>query len=269
MWDICIQKEHMNKLFYDRNKVKEINPLIDIILLSFNGIETTKNFLDRFYKHTDVNKVRLIWVENGSTDGSKEFLSEFCKNNSNFILSDGDENLGVIGGRNHGKKVSDYLSDKYFPSKYIMMLDNDQFVQPDWLEDHIGFLEKNNLDLIGVEAWIMNQGFLPIKKLDRPGGVFHYVGCGGSLFKREIVEKIGMYDEQFNPAYFEDPDFCFRSLDAGYKIGCNFGAKITHLPHQTLGKLNAQEKNKRFTDSMRKFREKWKGRRLVGIRSKI
>lgn len=257
-----------NNLYYSK-KVKEQNPLVDLILLSYNGLDTTKAFLDRFYKHTDISKVRLIWVENGSTDGTKEFLKELIDSEDNFVYSDGEDNLGVIGGRNHGYKVSTYLSETFFPAKYIMMLDNDQFVQPDWLEDHVGFLEQKNLDFIGVEAWIMNAGYLPVKKLERPGGVFHYVGCGGSLFKKEIPDSIGMYDDQFNPAYFEDPDFCFRALDAGYKVGWNSGAKITHLPHQTLGKLNQKDKNDRFINSMRKFRQKWKGRKLVGIKSRI
>jgi GT2 family glycosyltransferase len=258
----------MNNLTYS-SQIKKLKPIVDLIVLSYNGLKTTESFLDRFYKHTDQEKIRLIWVDNGSTDGTKELLSSLVKEKDNFVFSSGEENLGVIGGRNHGKGVSDYLSGKFSTPEYLMILDNDQFVQPGWLEDHVGFLEKNNLDLIGVEAWYMNAGFLPIKKLERPGGSFHYVGCGGSLIKKEVVDTIGLYDEQFNPAYFEDPDFSFRVLDAGFKVGCNFGAKITHLPHQTLGKLNREEKNERFITSLRKFKQKWKGKKLRAIKSNL
>jgi len=68
-----------------------------------------------------------------------------------------------------------------------------------------------------------------------------------------------MFDERFNPSYFEDPDFNLKSYNAGYKIGWNEHAKIVHFPHQTLGVLPSQEKAKRFGNSIKKFREKWKG----------
>ena len=88
------------------------------------------------------------------------------------------------------------------------------------------------------------------------------------MMKKEIPATIGLFDNQFNPCYFEDPDFCFRAFDAGYRIGWNPQAKIVHLAHSTLGTLGQKKKMERFMVSYKKFKEKWRKRPLkpLGIR---
>jgi len=103
----------------------------------------------------------------------------------------------------------------------------------------------------------MNQSLMPVKKNDSLTQWFCYVGCGGMLMKREVPNKLGMFDDRFNPSWFEDPDYNWRCHKEGYKIGWNIKAKLTHLPHQTLG--NAPDKAERFLKNYRKFFEKWRG----------
>jgi len=175
-------------------------------------------------------------------------------------------NLGVIKGRNMGLFVREKLKNN---SDYIMFLDNDQYVQENWVEQHVKVLEEGKFDLIGIEAWQMNKRFLPVKKLDNDiknfRTYFHYVGCGGMLFKSDIVNSIGYLNEEFGKAYYEDPDFVFRALKNGYKIGWNLNAKIIHFPHQTLGKLKKNEKQMKFIESMKKFQKIWKGHQVINI----
>ncbi|MBD3228487.1 MAG: glycosyltransferase [Candidatus Lokiarchaeota archaeon] len=240
------------------------NYCIDLIVLCHNCIETTQNFLDLFYKNTDPYLVHLILLDNGSTDSTVEFLKEFCLKHKNMSLLLSDKNLGVIGGRNAGYDFTLTRLSEY--NEYLMYLDNDQFVQNGWLEQYLDFL-SNKYDLVGVEAWQMNKRFIPIRKIEHKNEHFTYVGCGGMLIQRKVVDDLGMFDERFNPAYFEDPDFVFRCYQSGYKIGWNYDARIVHFPHQTLGKLSQQEKSRRFTNSLFKFREKWKGFNLPVLRN--
>lgn len=76
---------------------------------------------------------------------------------------------------------------------------------------------------------------------------------------REVFESVGKFDPIFNPSYFEDPDYNFRVLDNGFKIGWNIKSRIIHMPHQTLG--HAHDKQQRFIRSMQNFQKKW-GKRL-------
>ena len=135
-----------------------------------------------------------------------------------------------------------------------MFLDNDQFVGKAWLPMQLAILNRG-FDMIGVEARQMSRDFMPGCRNERLTEWYSYVGCGGMCIRRDVVEATGKFDEQFNPSYFEDPDYCFRSANAGFKIAWNYKARIFHMPHQTLGKVS--DKAKRFTRSHSRFRRKW------------
>lgn len=243
-------------------KSYKIRP-VDIIVLSNNGLSTTKEFLELLYKNTNTEDFRLIFVDNGSTDGTVDFLKTFFKDLKDVIFVSSGTNLGVIDGRNVGYYFSTCTSKQ--KSKYIIYLDNDQFVADGWLDQHLSVL-NNGYDIVGVEAWKMNKIFVPTDKIDSLNQDFNYVGCGGMLIKRDVTKKIGMFDTRFNPSYFEDPDLNIRAFDHGFKIGWNFKSKIVHMPHRTLGKLSPEEKQERFTKSWNEFRKKWGTRSLPVFR---
>jgi GT2 family glycosyltransferase len=229
---------------------------ITICVLSHNAIEITKKFIDLLFANTE--NFNLVMIDNGSTDGTAEYLTDTLsmfgnpyheEKIINLVLN--KENLGVIGGRNMG-----FALFNNEPTDYLCFLDNDQFVQKNWLVDHINFLQTNNLDIAGVDAWLMDKKFMPRYNCKKPGEPFTYVGAGGMILKRKVVECLGGFDEQFNPAYFEDPDYNFRAQQNKFAIGWNHQAKILHLAHQTLGKN--QDKHKIFKNSYEKFCNKWK-----------
>jgi GT2 family glycosyltransferase len=230
--------------------------LVDLIVLSYNNLEINKIFIKKFKDYTDFEKVRIIWVDNGSTDDSVNYLKENLPENR--ILKIQQYNTGVINGRNIGWEVSNKSENI---SKYIMFLDNDQFLSENWLDSYIKLSDK--YDLVGWEAWKMNNNFLPVGK-SKKGEYFNYVGCGGMFISRKVSDNIGMFDPIFNPSYFEDPDYCMRTFLAGFKITCNFSSNIEHLPHQTLGKVT--DKNERFLKSLNAFRKKWNGHKMPLLR---
>jgi GT2 family glycosyltransferase len=240
---------------YDIIKAWDKKALVDIVVLTCNGKNVTEDFLSFLYKNTDHKLFHLIVVDNGSEDDTKNFLVEYAKTHTSISLVFNDKNYGVIEGRNLGFHFSEIYQETQNP--YIMFLDNDQYVQKDWFDQHMSLLCMG-YDIVGVEAWLLSDRLFPVQKNKNINQRFSYVGCGGMVMKREVPNKIGMFDERFSPAYFEDPDFSIRAYKAGFKIGWNYKAKIIHMPHQTLGKLKHEEKSKIFANSLKKFREKWK-----------
>jgi GT2 family glycosyltransferase len=228
-----------------------------LVVLSYNGLETTRRFMEHFDANTNQDDVLLVFVDNGSSDGSAEYLEEQSRKRNNMVYSASDTNLGVIGGRNHGFDIYKTLQNK---PEYIMFLDNDQYVQHGWLDQHHAVLKGTNAAVVGVEAWLMNERHYPVRQAKRPNDPWTYVGCGGMLMKGSIPEKLGMFDDRFNPAYFEDPDFNFRVMEDGGRPAWNFKARIVHLPHQTLGKNS--KKMEIFKDSYMKFCDKWGKKRF-------
>jgi len=240
-----------------------------VVVLCYNNRSVTEKFMELFKANT--TNYNLIIIDNGSSDGTVDYLNEIFptfEGNAELILN--QENLGVIGGRNQG--FGEFLSQAPYPTKgmpfryseYLCFLDNDQFVRQGWLTQYHEFMQKGNYDMIGADAWLMDSKFMPRHNCSRAGESFTYVGCGGMMIKRKVVEDLKGFDPQFNPAYFEDPDYNFRAREKGYKIGWNYQARITHLPHQTLGKSN--DRMKYFVQSFDRFKAKWKGKEFPALR---
>lgn len=239
-----------------------MHPRTDIIVLVHNNLTITKGFVDKIFAATD--NFDLIFVDNASTDGTNDFLLAGEKKGRWKTITS-VENLGVIGGRN--------LGVKYITADYFMNLDNDQYPKPSWLQG-LHDLMAEGYDIVGIEAWqilppktggavslgqtmVQDRGYFPSKHCNRITDKFSYIGCGGMLIKKKVYDTIGLFDERFGPAYFEDPDFCYRALKAGFKLGWKCGCPVEHLGHQTFNDQKLFQKNTQFVKSWLEFRKKW------------
>ena len=231
---------------------RKTNNQTEIVVLCHNSVKITQRFFRHLYENTD--NFDAVFIDNGSSDSTKDFLTICANEFDNITLVLNEDNKGVIGGRNQGYDIISAADKK---PKYILFIDNDQFVEPGWLDHHLSILE-HGYDMVGVEAWQLSEGLFPSHKNTSITEWFSYVGCGGMLLRIEVPQKIGMFDPIFNPCYFEDPDYNWRAFNERFKIGWNCKARLVHMAHQTLG--SSPDKTKNFTNSYNKFLKKWKNR---------
>ena len=197
-------------------------PYTSIVVLTYNNLSINKRFIEAIESYT--KNYELIVVDNGSTDGTVKYLESL---GDRIILIKNGKNLGIAKGRNIGLNNANF--------DYLICLDNDQIVRENWL----ALLHKemiNGFDFVGVEAWEFNNLYHPIKMHTQkiPGIKIDYVGAGGCLMKRSVLEDIGIYDERFSPAYYEDVEICMRAKEFGYKVGWCANHAINHLGNSTL-----------------------------------
>ena len=79
-------------------------------------------------------------------------------------------------------------------------------------------------------------------------GVFKVVPAVTSfcmLTKREVIDRIGVFDESYGLGTNDDHDFCLRAREAGYKIICASDTLVFHFYNRTLGNLNIKELDRR------------------------
>jgi len=218
----------------------------NIIVISHNQFPTSLNCLNFIYKHTPRSKFDLIWLDNGSEDDTYHFLRPKISDQDKYIRR--EKNLGVIRGRNLAFAHTENYNDA------TIYVDNDQYVGAGWIDEYEEGL-RQGYDLLGQEAWWMTNILLPKKQVGKNQCFTYISGCGLAMSTR-LIQDIGLFDERFNPAYFEDPDIAFRAYKKNYKAKCFFSNRVQHLKHQTLGNVNFS-REKQFIASYQEFKKKW------------
>ena len=223
--------------------------LVSIIVINYNGYRFLKGCLysicTQTYKHIEV-----IFVDNASKDDSVKFV----KNNysSTHIISN-KSNFGYAKGSNIGVENC--------KGEYVMILNNDTVLNPDTVRVLLdAFKSIPDLGVVQPQIRLMNNP----QKLDACGSFwtdtgfnYHYgiykdasnpkynipfpvysVKGVCMLIPHELVDKIGLFDENFW-CYFEETDFCHRVWLAGYQ--CWYYPK-TYIYHH-LGGTSLKEAN--------------------------
>lgn len=220
--------------------------MIAILILTHNNIEATKKCIQKVYSNTQSDFTVFV-LDNNSTDSTVAYLTSLTYDNLKVFQN--RKNEGIIYGRNELWHIAYGVADY----DYFCFLDNDQFVQEGWDEGYLKLMK--DYDVVGVEAWQMRQNFQPTRRIKNESEFFSYVGCGGMMIKREVVEDIGLFDVQFNPKYYEDPDFCFRAIQNGYKVGWCVDRVIEHQKHDLT--LSSQERVF-FMRNLKIIQKKWR-----------
>lgn len=216
-----------------------------IITLSYNHLdEATKPYFESIYKYTNEELFDLVWVDNGSTDGTVQFLQEMEQKHNNLHVIYNNENLGYSKGNNCGLK---YVQDKDY--EFIGLLNNDILFTPNWLEDLIkGFELDKTLGMMSPRENKKGKGvnvsnYLEkypkiIKRFKNPIKyvVTTFFSC--TIMKKEVFDKVGFMDEAFTPAWWEDNDYCFRAMYAGFSLAYNNRVFILHN-HSTTSKSSS------------------------------
>ncbi len=220
---------------------------ISIIILNWNGMHFLNKCLTSIMVYTDYSDYEVIVVDNGSVDGSIRLVEE---NYPNVKLIKNCENLGFSKGNNIGVRNS--------KGDYILILNNDtEMVDKNWLNNAVKLFESDEkIGVIGCKL------LYPDGKLQHAGGKINflnplfsnhisigknpnkadynkfsevdYVTAAAIFVKKEVIKKIGVFDEIFSPIYYEDSDFCIRARRAGYKVIYAPNIKIIH--HESVAK---------------------------------
>jgi GT2 family glycosyltransferase/cytochrome c-type biogenesis protein CcmH/NrfG len=239
---------------------------VSIVILTFNEIEYTKRCVESIRRHTHLRH-EIVFVDNGSKDGTVKWLKSLVKENPNYKLIENSKNLGFSKGCNQGIMVAS--------GDCIVLLNNDVVVTDEWLS---GMMEcLNSAPDIGIVGPMTNNisgpqkvpeaGYPSIDELDRYARDFRkqnryrripsrrVVGfC--MLFKRRFIEEIGLLDESFGTGNFEDDDLCLKSALAGRR---NFIAGDVFIHHYGSRSFIGNQINIRalYSSNRRIFMSKW------------
>lgn len=199
---------------------QEQHPKFSFVILVHNRLDMTKQCIDSIL--ATVSNFELIIVDNGSTDNSVEWIKSRVPN---AVIIRNEKNLGVPIARNQGIKAS--------TTDYLVIMDNDVICSYGWFEDMFQVI-RQGYDAVGLEGWQIDYSFSASYKCNDPKERFDYLGGACTIFKRKVFETVGLLDEGFSPAYYEDVDISVRAKAAGFKLSYYPTTKLVHKEHATL-----------------------------------
>lgn len=121
--------------------------VLDIAIVTYNRLEKLKKALLHYEQQTHAFR-NLIIVNNCSTDGTGEFLTEYCSQKHDkfqTVLINTDENLGGSGGFYLGQKKALELN-----ADWVMVADDDAYAAPDMVEQFYNFIEHHDSSKISA-----------------------------------------------------------------------------------------------------------------------
>ena len=193
-----------------------------IVIPNFNGI----NYIENCLASLADEPARVIVVDNGSTDGSRQLVQEKFPGARMIAL---EKNSGFCTAVNRGMEASD--------TAYVILLNNDTTVRPGFVRALEAALEKDARVFSGAAkmvnmrrpeliddagdyycalGWAFAAGKdKPAQRYNRQREIFS--ACGGAcIYRRSILGETGMLDEN-HFAYLEDVDLGYRAKLFGYR----------------------------------------------------
>ena len=220
---------------------------VSVVTPNYNG----KDFLYAYFESLNKNSNEIgevIIVDNGSNDGSQEFIRNYReKVDFPIVLIENSQNLGFAEAVNQGISKARY--------DYIFSLNNDTVVEKSAILELLNLLNTdgrifsvsskmvqfNNPELIDdagddytLLAYTKKRGnnqnlnnFIEVSEI--------FSSCAGAaLYRKDLLEELGGFDSEFF-AYMEDVDLGYRARINGYKNLFCPNAIVYHIGSATTG----------------------------------
>lgn len=220
------------------NHVTNVSPpRVSVIIPHWNGRQHLHDCLTSLRQQTFADH-EVILVDNGSTDGSQEYVrSEFPE----VILVELGENRGFTGACNAGYATS--------RGEFVCLLNNDTETDPHWIEVLINTFERHpRTGIVAGKMLLFDQrdhfhtagDYYRVNGIPGNRGVWQadhgqydreepvFSACGGAAaYRRAMVDQIGFLDDAF---FFscEDIDLAWRAHLAGWEVIYAPGAIVYH-----------------------------------------
>jgi O-antigen biosynthesis protein len=218
-----------------------------IVVPSWNGKELLQSCIPSLEKAIGLceGEHEIIVVDNGSSDGSKEYL---MTNFPGVKIIQSPTNLGFSGAANLGIKSCS--------KDIVVLLNNDMVVDQGFLAPLLNEF-KGKPDLFAVTSQIFfwdqdrpreetgktgarlrNGSIYPWHDRifdDKQTSPVTYAGGGSSAYDRKKLLELGCFDELYSPFYVEDVDLSFMAWKRGWRVLFKPESVVYHKHRGTIG----------------------------------
>jgi len=193
---------------------KELSIIIPHYILDDDIFRLVKKNIKSIKKHTNY-PFEIVAIDN-ATPNSK--YSNWIRKHSDIYIRN-EENRGNPGGWNDGIRISN--------GKYLCFMDNDVEVLKNWINPLIDILQDNKVAV----------AFPSSKNYRHEDDYFVKLSGFCWITTKDKIDKVGMFDEKYNPGNFEDTDWYMRAKQLGYELVCSTTGRVDHWSRATTDKV--------------------------------
>ena len=245
---------------------------IPVIMPLFNALEYTKQAVDTLKKNTHANMYEVIFVDNGSTDGTKDYLKQLVQDDpEHFRVITNETNLGFAGGMNTGLRAI-----STFDWEYVVLVNNDLLFSQNWLYQLLQCMQFSGYKNLGAVGPVSNAaggtqgvqvGYKTIGEFDKYAQDWHQAHANQwapaarlvglcLLMSREYVNAVGEFDERFIGGMWEDNDLALRGYLKGFRSAVDQSTLLHHYMNKTF-QTNNMDASGLFHSNRQRYVDKW------------
>jgi GT2 family glycosyltransferase len=237
---------------------------IALVIPVFNNWFATERCLRALHSTPDIHLVDIIVVNDKSTD---ETLLQLQRFPSIRVIST-PANMGFTRACNYAvEKLKDY--------KFIYLLNNDTEVIDGFLSNSVELMNAHpEAALVGSTFYFPDGSLQECGAIVWSDGSSHHFGRGdilgstqfivsrrvdycsgaGILIRNDLLSEVGLFDDRYAPAYYEDTDLSFKLRKLGYEVWVCAGSKVIHYE----GLSSGTDTELIIDINRKKFCSKWK-----------
>ena len=210
-------------------------PILSVVVPVFNSARTIGPCIESVLAAArPFDGADLIIVDNGSTDASREIVSRYP------VRCLSQPKRGAAAARNAGVRAA--------AGELIAFIDSDCIADRAWLSEFVGGMlpgvacaggmiaappATNDFEAYCNEFTAKSQE----NAIEGNAVPYPYINTANALFRREVFDAVGWFDEKFTWAGGEDIDFGWRVHWAGYAMRYLPGARVEHRHRSGPGQL--------------------------------
>ncbi len=241
------------------NSVQKHESTVEIIICIHNALDDVKKCLDSVIKYT-TPPYSLILIDDGSGTPTKSYLEDFTKTYGTQLIRN-EIAKGYTCASNQGLRLS--------TADYVVLLNSDTIVTPEWLDRMIECAESDEWtgivgplsntaswqsvpEIEGNGDWAQNNlpadisveqmGRLIAKHSARLYPEIPFLNGFCLLIKRDLINAIGYFDEEFfGKGYGEENDYCIRARKSQWNLRVADDVYIYHAQSRSYSAEKRKE----------------------------
>ncbi|MFC5405514.1 glycosyltransferase family 2 protein [Cohnella soli] len=234
---------------------------VSIVIPTYNRLDLLQRCVASIRRYTSAT-CEIVVVDNASTDGTPDW----CRREGLTLVSL-PRNAGFPVACNKGLRVA--------TGDTLVLLNNDTVATPNWLDNMAAALRSS--PEVGIVGPVTNfasgsqQVNYPFENLDEFQRIAAEVNVIDPrkwkkverivgicfVFRRELMEQIGLLDERFSPGHYEDDDYCLRARLHGYSLIVCHDCLIYHEGSASFKQEGQEQQQLLVERNYRMFMDKW------------